>query len=239
MEPKLLDQWVCVGTSVGLLPQQVQRVLAEGHDIAVWRGNDGRVRAWQNRCPHRGMRLSFGFVRDNRLTCLYHGWTYNGEGACVSIPAHPQLTPPKTITTTAYQCAENAGLIWVASAGIEALPIIDGGWCGARSLRVDASTSAITTTLRNLSCLDAASDPRSIAVREISGPVSHTFQISGAVPGLSLICGIQSASAEMSMVHVSVPERGSSDLVSRRAASDWAKSLRREVETLRKAALAA
>jgi phenylpropionate dioxygenase-like ring-hydroxylating dioxygenase large terminal subunit len=49
------------GTSVG------------GQPIVVWRGADGLVRAWADQCPHRGMRLSFGFVRENRLTCIYHG----------------------------------------------------------------------------------------------------------------------------------------------------------------------
>ena len=45
---------------------------------------------WEDRCPHRGMRLSMGFVRSDRIACLYHGWQYGTDGHCLYIPAHPR-----------------------------------------------------------------------------------------------------------------------------------------------------
>lgn len=50
--------------------------------------------AWQDFCPHRGARLSFGTVKHDTLSCGFHGLTYNREGQCVQIPAHPELAPP-------------------------------------------------------------------------------------------------------------------------------------------------
>ena len=97
MTVKSLGWWSPVGMSEALPRGGVIRVVVNEQDVVVWRGNDGSVRAWENRCPHRGMRLSYGFVRGNRLTCLSHGWGYDGQGSFVSIPAHPALTPPKTI----------------------------------------------------------------------------------------------------------------------------------------------
>ena len=51
----------------------VRAVALLDEDVAVWRGRNGSVRAWRNRCPHRGMRLSFAQVRGDRLSCRYHG----------------------------------------------------------------------------------------------------------------------------------------------------------------------
>ena len=45
-----------------------------GEEIVVWRDENGVAHTWEDRCPHRGMRLSMGFVRSDRIACLYHGW---------------------------------------------------------------------------------------------------------------------------------------------------------------------
>lgn len=58
-------------------------------------------------CPHRGMRLSLGFIRGDQVACLYHGWHYDA-GQCRYIPAHPQLTPPETIRVQAFETAERS-----------------------------------------------------------------------------------------------------------------------------------
>ena len=102
-----------VGLSEDLAPTQVMRATVAQHDIAVWRSVSGVISAWHNRCPHRGMRLSHGFVRGESLACAYHGWHFNCEGYCHYIPAHPELTPPKTVRPAIYSVAEQGGLIWV------------------------------------------------------------------------------------------------------------------------------
>ena len=66
-----------VGLSEDLAPTQVMRATVAQHDIAVWRSVSGVISAWHNRCPHRGMRLSHGFVRGESLACAYHGWHFN------------------------------------------------------------------------------------------------------------------------------------------------------------------
>ena len=98
--------WFPAAMTNAILPETAVRAIIQTDDIALWRGADGVARAWENRCPHRGMRLSYGVVRGNRLTCLYHGWSYDGGGGCAAIPAHPDVTPPKTIRVRTYQCRE-------------------------------------------------------------------------------------------------------------------------------------
>ncbi len=44
-----------------------------GEQIVVWRNNDGQVQALEDRCPHRGARLSMGWNLGDRIACWYHG----------------------------------------------------------------------------------------------------------------------------------------------------------------------
>ncbi|WP_300030628.1 Rieske (2Fe-2S) protein [uncultured Roseobacter sp.] len=106
---------VAVGLSRDLAPKRVMRAVAYGHDLAVWRDGENGLHAWDNRCPHRGMRLSHGFVRGDRLACLYHGWQYRKDGGCAYIPAHPGLEPPETIRAQTYSVIEKSGVIWVST----------------------------------------------------------------------------------------------------------------------------
>jgi nitrite reductase/ring-hydroxylating ferredoxin subunit len=86
-----------------------------GIEMAVWRTASGKAQAFNSRCPHRGMRLTYGFVRGEQLACIYHGWHYESSGHCALIPAHPTLNPPKTICATSYALVEQDGLLWVAA----------------------------------------------------------------------------------------------------------------------------
>lgn len=88
-----------------------------GEELVVWRDGDGRIHVWPDRCPHRGMRLSFGFVRENHIACLYHGWRFDAAGQCRYIPAHPDLDVPPTIRIEPFATREQFGMVWVRLAG--------------------------------------------------------------------------------------------------------------------------
>ena len=53
------------------------------------------MNVWENRCLHRGVRLSIGVNDGAELVCRYHAWRYaNRSGGCTYIPAHqPTLRP--------------------------------------------------------------------------------------------------------------------------------------------------
>ncbi len=57
-----------------------------GMPVVVVRGSDGRARVLLNVCRHRGAQLAEGSGCSRRLTCGYHGWSYDTEGALVGIP---------------------------------------------------------------------------------------------------------------------------------------------------------
>ena len=148
-------KWVANGLSQDLPLGVVMAGLWQGAELAIWRSASGRLSAWNDRCPHRGMRLSHGFVRGETLSCIYHGWTYGTDGACRKIPAHPAMVPPAAIKAEVYQCIEADGVIWVAPAGVEvALPDL-GGLAAVRSVTVQAGLAEVARVLPGFVCEDA------------------------------------------------------------------------------------
>jgi len=115
--------WTPIALSRDVPPGSTRAVLLDGAELVIWRGT-GHAHVWEDRCPHRGMRLSLGFVRGDALNCLYHGWQYGASSSCARIPAHPDLTVPPTIRATAYESIEAGGLVWVRLAGDQPLPAL-------------------------------------------------------------------------------------------------------------------
>jgi nitrite reductase/ring-hydroxylating ferredoxin subunit len=105
--------WIAVSGSSDLAAMSARAVVMPDHDVVIWRSKSGNVQAWENRCPHRGMRMSFGQVREDRLVCRYHGWGFDKKGQCQSIPAAPDMTAPPTACIKTYACVEDGDLIWV------------------------------------------------------------------------------------------------------------------------------
>ena len=52
-------------------------VVAEGHALAVFRTESGRVVAVANRCRHRYMPIDDGLVEGEVVECPYHGWRFD------------------------------------------------------------------------------------------------------------------------------------------------------------------
>ena len=130
--------WTPVALARDLPRLCVMPVCVDGTKLGLWRSATGRLAAWADRCPHRGMRLSHGFVRGEALSCIYHGWSYGTDGQCLRIPAHPDLVPPEAIRVPVYHAMESGGVVWVATQATDALPpSVDGS--PLRSLTVEAA----------------------------------------------------------------------------------------------------
>jgi phenylpropionate dioxygenase-like ring-hydroxylating dioxygenase large terminal subunit len=83
----LPGRWYVVAKSGDIAPGRVRALRILGKDLVVWRGADGGVRCIEDRCPHRGARLSLGDVVDSDVACRYHGVTLDGDGKIVRVPA--------------------------------------------------------------------------------------------------------------------------------------------------------
>ncbi len=100
-----------------------------GKPIALFRGADGVVRAIEDRCAHRQVKLSLGEVDGCELTCPYHGWTYGGDGKLVTIPHESFGRTVSKVKVASYPVQVRYGLIWIfpgdpARADTVALPLI-------------------------------------------------------------------------------------------------------------------
>ncbi|MGE5145577.1 MAG: Rieske 2Fe-2S domain-containing protein [Candidatus Eiseniibacteriota bacterium] len=84
-----------------------------GEDIALWLDAAGHPCAVVDRCCHRTARLSRGFVENGAIVCGYHGWTFDGSGACIRIP---QATDPSRrikFSVDSYRAEARYGHVWV------------------------------------------------------------------------------------------------------------------------------
>lgn len=88
-----------------------------GEQLVAYRWGED-VRIFKDLCIHRGAAFSAGgAVREGNIVCPYHGWAYDGSGACVHIPSlQPGQPIPEKARATAYQAREAYGLVWVCLA---------------------------------------------------------------------------------------------------------------------------
>lgn len=96
-----------------------------GEKIVLWRDADGVVHAVDDRCPHRGARLSMGWNLGKTLACWYHGVEVDGEGRMAKVPAVTNCVTEGRKLNTVYPMLERAGAIflWFGDAGVEPAPL--------------------------------------------------------------------------------------------------------------------
>jgi nitrite reductase/ring-hydroxylating ferredoxin subunit len=217
---------VPVSLSGGVEPGARTGTSVSAQPVVVWRGQDGVVRAWADRCPHRGMRLSLGFVRDNTLTCIYHGWSFGspangngGDGKCLAVPAHPGVTPPAKASVPALPAAEALGMIWVGTGpGDTAVPPVAERGREAvhpvRSVTVQAPAPALRAAFE-------ATPPPGTETAEITEADGGIIAFKG--PTAQVIAAIQDRGDGAAAAHVVTTQ---ADAPTRKALCLWAALVR-------------
>jgi len=107
------DHWYAVEYDARVPAGRVVEVRFWGRSIAVFRGSDGALRALENRCAHRHLKLSIGQVTGCTLTCAYHGWSYDSEGRLVGVPHELFGRQFGKVRIGSYPVRARYGLIWV------------------------------------------------------------------------------------------------------------------------------
>lgn len=103
--------WQPVIRSEDLAPGRAMPVRIMSEDFTVYRGAGGDAHLVAGRCAHRKTLLHTGHVIDDTISCLYHGWRYDGTGQCVYQPGEREAFT-KSTKIAAYPTQEFAGLIW-------------------------------------------------------------------------------------------------------------------------------
>jgi len=81
--------------------------------VVLFRDGAGRPQALVDRCPHRNVPLSLGRVAaDGTLECGYHGWRFDGCGACTAVPGL-LAEPAANREVDAFAVTEADGFVWI------------------------------------------------------------------------------------------------------------------------------
>ncbi len=107
------DYWYAVEYDRAVLPGKVIEIKFWKTSIALYRGQDGTLRALEDRCAHRQLKLSRGDVDGCNLVCGYHGWAYSDEGKVVEIPHELFGRPMPSFRIKSYPVRVRYGLIWI------------------------------------------------------------------------------------------------------------------------------
>lgn len=119
-------EWDAIWTKSWLIGGLVEQIPDAGdfftyeigrESILVTRGEDARIRAFYNVCPHRGKQLvEVAQGHASRITCAYHGWRFKPDGVLSFVPCAEDFeggNPCGKIGLTELRCEIFAGFVWV------------------------------------------------------------------------------------------------------------------------------
>jgi nitrite reductase/ring-hydroxylating ferredoxin subunit len=112
----IYNDWYPAMRGDGLREKKLATTVLMDIPMVLGRRSDGRIFAMRDLCPHRGIPLSYGWFDGQKLTCKYHGWSFDPcSGQCVEIPSltSRDTLDPKRIYGTAFPCEERDGYVWV------------------------------------------------------------------------------------------------------------------------------
>jgi len=92
MTARLFEGFARVWTPVALARDLRDRPLGvtiAGTKVVVFRDAKGAPAALVDRCPHRGVALSLGVVKDGCVECPFHGWRLDRDGRVTRVPWNP------------------------------------------------------------------------------------------------------------------------------------------------------
>ncbi len=211
--------WYPIASSDDLPFRHVYHGQLLGRELAVWRADDGNVNVWENRCLHRGVRLSIGINEGQELKCQYHGWRYANQSAgCTYIPAHPADAPARRIENRKYPIREAFGLIWSAANDDQPFAPFPGAaghdWFALRPMPVNAAPEDVVAGLGRLAPDDQPAD---------------------VLPGLALALGaarffVQPVDAGRAVIRGLLPEKPADELATLRYYNETLTKLRDRLE---------
>jgi vanillate O-demethylase monooxygenase subunit len=104
------NQWYVAAFASELTTTPIERWIL-GEPVVLFRSEDGRPIALDNRCVHRGYPLHKGRVHGDTIECGYHGFRFDPSGACVRIPTQTHI-PAKTCVRS-FPVAQPSLLVWI------------------------------------------------------------------------------------------------------------------------------
>ena len=105
----LRNYWYVAARSEELGRELKQRWLLN-EPYVMYRTEDGRPVALDDRCAHRRYALSQGTLLGDDVRCDYHGLVFNPDGACIRIPGQEKVPPQ--ICNRSLKLVEKHRWVW-------------------------------------------------------------------------------------------------------------------------------
>lgn len=103
--------WLAIERSEDLPAGRAKPIRIMNEDFALYRGASGRAQVVASRCPHRGAQMHLGWVEDDDIRCIYHGWKFSCDGQCIEQPAE-QAGFARKVEIRTYPTREHMGQIF-------------------------------------------------------------------------------------------------------------------------------
>jgi len=109
---KLLTRfWQPIALSRDYDPGKARRIKILSTHFTLYRGEGGEMHLTQDRCPHRGTSLAYGWVEGDSIRCRYHGWKFDCAGKGEEFPAETATYATKVCIKT-FATREYLGLVF-------------------------------------------------------------------------------------------------------------------------------
>ena len=109
----LNNKWYLICPSDELKNKIIKKRIL-GEDLIFFRNSNGEITALEDRCCHRNVNLSLGYLNNDRIVCGYHGWEYDKSGNCVKIPSQlPGDKIPPNAKIKSYPTKDFNKWVWV------------------------------------------------------------------------------------------------------------------------------
>ena len=104
------DAWYVAATGDELGRELLGRTLLD-EPVVIFRREDGTAAALEDRCSHRFLPLSQGYLVGDVIQCGYHGMKFACTGACVHVPG--QDSTPSGASIRSFPVAEKWCFVWI------------------------------------------------------------------------------------------------------------------------------
>jgi vanillate O-demethylase monooxygenase subunit len=116
--PFLKNAWYVAGFTHEVAEKPVSRRICD-QLLVLFRKGDGSVAVLEDRCPHRFVPLSAGWVEGDSIRCVYHGLRFDAAGRCDERPNDDGPMPPQ-LCVRSFPTAERYGCVWIWMGDAEA-----------------------------------------------------------------------------------------------------------------------
>lgn len=108
--PFIFNEWYVAAFVAEVGRELLGRKLL-GTNVLLFRTQEGRAVALNDRCAHRSYPLSAGALEGDTVVCGYHGFRYDASGDCVEVPS--MSVCPRAIGVRAYPLIQRGPLLWI------------------------------------------------------------------------------------------------------------------------------